>query len=60
MIYKQSVIEVKIRLDPVPGWGHEPKDHVRMLESWLMDSIPHYKPKVRLLRVEEEQQNEQD
>jgi len=60
VIYKQSVIEVKIRLDPLPGWGHEPEDHVRMLESQLMDIIPHYKPKVRLLRVEQEVQNGQD
>ena len=50
---KQSVIEVKILLDPVPGWGHEAEDHVKLLEQSLNDAISHYKPEVKLLRVEE-------
>jgi len=51
MKYEKSVIEIKIRLDPVPGWGHAPEDHVRFLENTLMSMIPHYKPEVKLLRV---------
>lgn len=51
MKYKSSVIEVKIRLDPVPGWGHQPEDHVALLKS----QIPKwYLPEVTLIRVEDE------
>jgi DNA-directed RNA polymerase subunit RPC12/RpoP len=52
--YKKSVIEVKIRIDPVEGWGHQPEDHVRMLEDYLKKVIPWYKPEVKLIRVENE------
>lgn len=52
MIYKCSVIEVKIRLDPVSGWGHEPEDHVRYIQQILKETISHYEPEVKLLRVE--------
>ena len=52
MKYKKSVIEVKIRLDPVPGWGHDPQDHVKHIEHLLNQTIPHYKPEVKLLRTE--------
>ena len=49
MKQKQSVIEVKILLDPVLGWNHQPEDMVKhieeMLESW-------YKPQVKLIRVD--------
>ncbi len=50
---KQSVIEVKILIDPVPGWGHEPEDHVKLLQHQLNQQIPHYKPEVSLIRVGE-------
>lgn len=53
MMRKRSVIQVKILLDPVPGWGHEPEDHVKHVQKWLEETIPHYKPEVRLLDVEE-------
>lgn len=55
MKYKRSVIEVKIRVDPVPGWGHEPEDHVKHLQNFLMKTVPHYKPEVKFLRVEDEE-----
>ncbi len=48
---KESIIEVRILLDPVPGWGHEATDHVNMLEDYFKNSIPHYKAKVKLLSV---------
>jgi len=51
MNYRKSVIEVRIRLDPTPGWGHEPEDHVKMLQQDLNDSVGWYKPEVKLLRV---------
>ena len=46
---KQSVIEVKILLDPVPGWNHEPEDMVKHIQTILE---PWYHPEVKLLRVE--------
>lgn len=52
---KQTVLEVKILQDPVPGWGHKPEDHLEMLQSYLDTSIPHYKPKVTLIRTEEKE-----
>ena len=51
MKYKRSIIEVSIRLDPIPGWNHQPEDMVKhiqeILEAW-------YYPKAKLLRVEDE------
>ena len=49
--HKETIIEVRILLDPVPGWGHEATDHVKMLEEYLNASISHYNPKVKLLGV---------
>lgn len=54
MKYTKSVIEVKIRIDPVPGWGHQAEDHVKYLQRTLDSSMSHYKPEVKLIRVEEE------
>ena len=51
MKYRKSVIEVRIRIDPIPGWGHEPEDHVKMLQHLLNNSIPWYEPEVKLKRV---------
>ena len=48
----QSVIEVKIDLDPVYGWGNDPADHVKFLQDELNRRIPWYNPKVRLLGIE--------
>jgi len=56
MKYSTSVIEVRIRLDPLEGWGHDSIDHVKLLEDLLGQSIPHYKPEVTFLRVEEEKE----
>ena len=50
---KQSVLQVEILLDPIPGWGHEPEDHPSWLRKYLEGVVPHYNPKVTLLRVEE-------
>ena len=57
MIYKKSVLVVKIRIDPIPGWGHEPEDHVKYLEKILSNLSPHYKPEVKLIRVEDEKES---
>jgi len=54
MKYEKSVIEVKIRLDPREGWGHNPEDHLRLIQSYLNQTVPHYKPEVRLIGREEE------
>lgn len=50
---RRSVLEVKILIDPVPGWGHKPEDHVKFLRDALESRIPHYRPEVVLLRVED-------
>lgn len=49
--YKKSVMEVRIRLDPLEGWGHKPEDHEAFLRNYLNTAVPWYKPEVRLLRV---------
>lgn len=50
---KFSVIEVKIALDPVPGWGNKPEDHVKWLQDELTRRAPWYHPEVRLIGTEE-------
>lgn len=57
MKFKKSVIEVKIRMDPIPGWGHEAQDHVNLLLNYLETAVPHYKPEVKLLRTEVEDES---
>ena len=54
MKYIKTVLEVRIRLDEVPGWGHEPEDHKEQLQNHLEAMIPHYKPEVKFIRVEDE------
>lgn len=49
----ESVIEVRILLDPVPGWGSEPEDHVKMIKKMLDDIVPHYLPTVALKETNE-------
>lgn len=41
-------IFVEIDLDPVPGWGHNPTDHVQYVTDLLERSVPHYHPTVEL------------
>ena len=50
---KQTVLEVKILQDPVPGWGHTAEDHVEFMQSHLNSMFPWYKPEVKLIRVDE-------
>jgi hypothetical protein len=52
MKYKRSVIEIKIRLDGVEGWNHEPEDMVKFIQDTLNTVCPWYKPEVKLLRTE--------
>jgi len=33
MLVKRATIEIKINLDPVPGWNHEPEDMVKHLQE---------------------------
>ena len=54
MKYSKSVIEVRIRIDPVPGWGHDPQDHVKHLEKLLNSTVGHYKPEVRFITIVDE------
>lgn len=35
-------------LDPVYGWNHQPEDVVRLVQRYLEDGIPHYRPTVTL------------
>ncbi len=53
MIKMKSTLKVKILLDPVPGWGHDPEDHVKFIQNYLDSTLPHYKPEVELVRVDE-------
>lgn len=53
MTRKQTVLEVKILQDPVEGWGHKAEDHVKYLQQTLEMAFPWYKPKVKLIRVDE-------
>ena len=48
MRYKRAIIQVSIRLDGVPGWGHEPEDHVKSLQEQLPSW---YYPEVKLIKV---------
>lgn len=43
---------VEIDLDPVSGWGDSPLDFESLVKRNLMDSVPHYHPKVRLLDLD--------
>ena len=56
MKHRRSVIEVKLRLDGVPGWGNKPEDHVKYIQHLLDKGVPHYNPEVELIRVEDEPQ----
>lgn len=44
-------ILVEVNIDPVPGWGNDPQDHVKHIEHYLNQTIPHYKPVVTLVAV---------
>lgn len=44
---RRSRLLVEIDLDPVPGWGNEPEDHVRLVQRLLDDAVSHYNPTVR-------------
>lgn len=56
MLGKRIQILVEVNMDPVPGWGNDPFDYVKLIEKMLSDRIPHYNPVVTLLEenVEEE------
>lgn len=46
-------ILVEVDTDPLFGWGYEPEDYVKHLESLLGDTIPHYNPVVTLMPTED-------
>jgi hypothetical protein len=41
-------IEVEVDTDQVPGWGYDPQDYVDHIQRYLDQTIPHYKPVVKL------------
>lgn len=45
---RRSRLVVEIDLDPVPGWGNGPDDHVALLTRLLHNSVPHYNPTVEV------------
>lgn len=53
MKHKLAVIQVRIKIDPVPGWGHDPQDYVKAIQDDLNYMVPHYNPEVRLIDVVE-------
>lgn len=46
-------ILVEVDTDPVPGWGNDPQDYVKLIERNLNDQIPHYNPVVTLSPTED-------
>jgi hypothetical protein len=46
-------ILIEVDLDPIPGWGNNPNDYVRLLERLLADRIPHYNPVVMFLPTDD-------
>lgn len=52
-------IFVEVNLDPIPGWGHEPKDFVEHIQFTLNNAYSHYEPKVSFdqLLIEKEGEN---
>ena len=53
MVRKQTVLEVKILQDPVPGWGHTPEEHAEWLQKHLDIMFSWCKPEVKLIRTDE-------
>lgn len=43
---KFTKMTVYIRQDPLTGWGHQPEDHVHLLQNALDRTVPHYHPAV--------------
>lgn len=39
-------------MDPVPGWGYDVKDWVRLVEGLGQAQMPHYHPTVKINEVE--------
>ena len=50
--HTKAVIEVKVDIDPIPGWGNNPKDYAELIQKHLNQTIPHYNPEVRLVKTE--------
>ena len=46
MRHRESILEVRIMLDDIPGWGYQAEDHVRMLQRMLDEAVGHYFPTV--------------
>jgi hypothetical protein len=45
----RSKLLVELDLDPAPGWGNTPEDHRSMLQRYLDDAVPHYRPNVTIV-----------
>lgn len=45
-------IIVEVNTDLVHGWGYEPQDYVDLVQKYLNQVIPHYKPSVYLEKEE--------
>lgn len=43
---RRSRLVVTIELDPVPGWGNSPADHVALVQRTLDGIVGHYRPMV--------------
>lgn len=44
---KRVAILVEVNLDQVPGHFHQVEDYVKLLQSYLDQTVPHYEPTVR-------------
>jgi len=45
---------VSVRLNPIPGWGYNPRDFQRIIEEALLARAPHYYPTVTYTVTREE------
>ena len=50
---ERVTILVEVDLDPVPGWGNDPKDWVEMIQRNLDARVSHYNPVVKLSQPHE-------
>lgn len=46
-------------MDPVPGWGYDVKDWVRLVEGLGQAQMPHYHPTVKINEVETYEKEDQ-
>jgi hypothetical protein len=49
MFDNRATLKIEWSLDPVPGWNNGPEDLRALIEHFLAEKIPHYKPVVTVI-----------